>query len=137
LMSGLRHLNLAIHSTPDLINMLAIAATALLHLNSMSIIFNTASPWTGHCPLYQFSLCLGTLPRFHSLKSLKLVANVHSHSDLNSCLWANVFPPMERLDLVHNCVSCQSCPRQPGALGRKAKRKVAKLVEESLFSAFK
>lgn len=136
LMPRLAHINLKAHSTASLFEML-LAAGPLVHLQSMSLVLNTASPKTGHCPLYQFDFEPSCMPRFAALKSLKLVANVHSHADLHSPLWASVFPSLEHLELVHNCVSCRFCPNRPGRLTRRAQAKMAKIVEECLFRAFK
>lgn len=136
LMPQLSHLNLKAHSTSALFELLVLAAP-LVNLQSMSLVLHTSSPQTGHCPLYQFDFEPNALPRFNVLKSLKLVANVHSHSDLHSPLWASVFPALEHLELVHFCVSCRLCPNRPGRLTRRAQAKMAKIVEECLFRAFK
>ena len=139
LMPMLAHLNLKIHSTPELFSML-VCTRSLTNLQSMSLVFNTASPYTGHRPLFQFAFDPTVLPRFTALRRLKLVANVHSHSDLHSCLWPTVFPALEMLELVHNCVTCRVCPpviRGSTKLSRAAKGKVGKMVEECLLRTFK
>lgn len=138
LLPRLVHLNLKAHSTIHFFELLSAAASQLTHLQSMSITLDTASPATGHCPLYQFGFDATALPRFSLLKSLKLVANVHSHGDLQSSLWGAVFPAMERLELEHNCITCKICPtRNHGTLCLRAQRKIAKIMEECLFRTFK